>query len=203
MSGYLENIDRADGYVFDFGGVMTVSPIPKWEHTLYPYCESLGLDRRFVIEGQLKWRRLWDADLISFREMYERIFSSASLPVPTEAVMSELVRLDKFSWVDELRQDTLELMRAFKAAGRKVGILSNQSTDFYHDCYVPRCGAYRELADAEVISGIEKVYKPDPAIYRICESRMGLPPSRLVFFDDCPANVEGARALGWQAELYV
>ena len=201
----IEDIDigRADGYVFDFGGVISVSPMPKWDRTLYPYCESVGLDRRFVKDGFRKYRRLWDGDQISFRAMYDRIFADAGLPPPDDEVMAEIVRLDKFSWVDDLREDTLELMRALKAAGKKIGILTNQSSDFYHDCYVPRCGAYRELADAEVISGIERVYKPDPAIYRICEERMKLPPERLLFFDDFPENVAGARALGWQSEVYV
>ena len=166
--------DRAEGYVFDFGGVISVSPMSKWERTLYPYCESIGLKREAVREGFRRYRRLWDADLMTFREMYEHIFADAELPAPTDAMIAEFVRLDKFSWVDDLREDTLELMRKLKAAGKKIGILTNQSSDFYHDCYVPRCGAYRALADVEVISGLEKLYKPDPAIYRLCEDRMGL-----------------------------
>lgn len=194
--------DRADGYVFDFGGVISVSPMPKWGETLYPYCESIGLDRRYVIDGFGKYRRLWDSDRLSFRDLYVRIFADAGLPPPTDGQMREIVRLDKLSWVEDLRADTLALMREIKAAGKRVGILSNQSTDFYHDCYVPRCGAYRELADVEVISGIERLYKPDPAIYRLCEERMGVPAGRLLFFDDFVENVEGARALGWQAVLY-
>ena len=196
------DIDRADGYVFDFGGVISVSPMPKWERTLYPYCESVGLSRQIVMDGFRKYRRHWDADLISFRAMYDRIFADAGLPPPDDGTMAEIVRLDKFSWVDDLREDTLELMRSLKAVGKKIGILTNQSSDFYRDCYVPRCGAYRELADAEVISGLERVYKPDPAIYRICEARMGLSPGRLLFFDDYPENVAAARALGWQSEVY-
>ena len=194
--------DRADGYVFDFGGVISVSPMPKWERTLYPYCESIGLDRRFVIDGFQKYRRLWDSDQLSFHEMYVKVFADAGLPPPTDEQFAEIVRLDKCSWVDDLRADTLELMRELKAAGKKIGILSNQSSDFFHDCYVKRCGAYRELADVEVISGIEKLYKPDPAIYRLCEERMGIPAARLCFFDDFIENVEGARALGWQSVQY-
>lgn len=194
--------DRADGYVFDFGGVISVSPMPKWERTLYPYCESIGVDRKYVINGFQKYRRLWDSDQMSFREMYDRIFADAGLRPPTDEQFAEIVRLDKCSWVDDLREDTLALMRELKAKGKKIGILSNQSSDFFHDCYVKRCGAYRELADVEVISGIEKLYKPDPAIYRLCEERMGIPAARLCFFDDFIENVEGARALGWQSVQY-
>jgi FMN phosphatase YigB (HAD superfamily) len=33
-------------------------------------------------------------------------------------------------------------------------------------------------------------------------ARAGLPPETLLFFDDLPANVEGARRAGWQSEVF-
>lgn len=197
-----EDFSRADGYVFDFGGVISVSPMDKWNETLYPYCESVGLDREFVKSGFRRFRKLWDGDDISFEELYRKIFAEAGLPPPEASVLAEIARLDKWSWVERLRPDTLELMRRIRAAGRRIGILSNMSSDFYRDCFAPRCAEYLALADVEVISGFERVCKPDPRIYAIAAERMGYPPGRLVFFDDFIENVEGARLLGWQAELY-
>lgn len=191
-----------EGYVFDFGGVISVSPMPKWERTFFPYCRSIGLDPAVVLAGFRRYRRLWDGDLITFAEMYAKIFADAGLPPPTPEQLAAIERLDKHSWVDELRDDTLELMRRLKAAGHRLGILSNMSSDFHRDCFSPRCARYRELADVEVISGFEHLYKPDPAIYAVAAERMGLRPEQLMFYDDFPENVEGARACGWQAELY-
>ncbi len=47
-----------------------------------------------------------------------------------------------------------------------------------------------------VVSGDERVAKPDPAIYRILLARHALVPERTCFIDDREENVAGARALG-------
>ena len=63
--------------------------------------------------------------------------------------------------------------------------------------------ALREaLADAEVISGLVNLYKPEKPIYDLAAQRMGLPPERLLFLDDTPSNVDAARSYGWQSEIY-
>ncbi|BBC70907.1 hydrolase [Altererythrobacter sp. B11] len=53
-----------------------------------------------------------------------------------------------------------------------------------------------------VVSGVEQRAKPDPAIYAIAEARFGAAPREILFTDDNPANVEAARARGWQAHLF-
>lgn len=50
--------------------------------------------------------------------------------------------------------------------------------------------------DGLVISGDERLVKPDPAIYALLVERYDLDPSTTVFIDDRPANVEGARETG-------
>jgi 2-haloacid dehalogenase len=64
--------------------------------------------------------------------------------------------------------------------------------------------AYPVVARLEgvVISGEERVCKPDAEIFRRCEERFGFGPDQALFFDDSAANVEGARAAGWAAELF-
>ena len=89
-----------------------------------------------------------------------------------------------------------------KAQGKKLGILSNMSPDFYDRLFVPRAADYRALVDVEVISGLEKLYKPERPIYDLTQRRMGLSPERLLFLDDTPVNVNAARSYGWQAEVY-
>lgn len=53
-----------------------------------------------------------------------------------------------------------------------------------------------------IVSGAEKIAKPDPRIYEITERRAGLPGDALFFTDDNPANVEAARARGWDAHVF-
>ena len=55
------------------------------------------------------------------------------------------------------------------------------------------------VADAMVISGEVKLYKPMREIYDLLRERIGLPAGALCFFDDVEANCAGARAAGWHA----
>ncbi|MBK8706846.1 MAG: HAD family phosphatase [Saprospiraceae bacterium] len=50
-----------------------------------------------------------------------------------------------------------------------------------------------------LVSGHEKLIKPDPRIYHLLIDRYGLNPGKSLFIDDNPKNVEGARAVGLQA----
>ena len=199
VEGWLARAAQVDGVVFDFGGVISVSPREGW--SLYPFCAARGLDRAAVAVGWTKYRHLWDGGFITFDEMYRRIFADAGRTA-TAADLAALWEVDATAWIRDLRPETLDLMRRLKADGRKLGILTNMSPDFYERLFVPRAAAYRALVDAEVVSGLEHLYKPQRAIYDLMAQRLALPPERLLFFDDTPANVEAARACGWQAEVY-
>ena len=49
-----------------------------------------------------------------------------------------------------------------------------------------------------VISGREKVVKPDPAIYRLLLSRINFESHQCLFIDDSEPNILAARELGFQ-----
>ncbi|WP_239142374.1 HAD-IA family hydrolase [Streptomyces californicus] len=59
-----------------------------------------------------------------------------------------------------------------------------------------------DLADAVVSSAVERVAKPDPAIYRIAAEQAGVPLDRCLFVDDRQENVDAAAALGMTGVLY-
>lgn len=48
-----------------------------------------------------------------------------------------------------------------------------------------------------VVSGREKMAKPDPAFFKLAEERCGFVPETTVFIDDNLANIETARSLGF------
>jgi HAD superfamily hydrolase (TIGR01509 family) len=191
----------ADGVVFDFGGVISVAPdTDDWP--VYDYCAVRGVDRAAFRAGWCNYRHLYDGGFIAFEEMYRRIFADAHAEPPTRDDLDAIWHLDIESWIGKLRSDTLALMRRIKSEGRKVGILTNMSPDFYERLFVPRASAYRLLADAEVVSGIERLYKPQPEIYALMALRLGLLPEKLFFLDDLERNVDAARTCGWRAEVY-
>jgi 2-haloacid dehalogenase len=59
-----------------------------------------------------------------------------------------------------------------------------------------------DLFDEIIVSGTERIAKPDPRIYAIVEERSGFASSGLFFTDDNPANVDAALARGWNAHLF-
>ena len=189
-----------DGVVFDFGGVVSESPLMN-DWAVYPYCAKLGVDRAAVDRGWARYRNVFDGGLITFAEYYTRTFADAGATI-TPKQIDDLWELDAEGWIRTLRADTLALMRRLKASGKKLGVLSNMSPDFYERLFVPRCAECRALFDAEVISGLHHIYKPEEPIYRLAERMMGLTPDRLLFLDDTEANVLAARSFGWHAEVY-
>lgn len=53
-----------------------------------------------------------------------------------------------------------------------------------------------------VVSGDEKIVKPDPKLYQILLDRYNLNPEETLFIDDNPQNIETARLLGFQTIHY-
>lgn len=79
-------------------------------------------------------------------------------------------------------------------------------TNFSHEFFPPFRAEHAHLFDRFrdiVVSGDEKLVKPDPAIYALALDRFALAPRDAVFVDDNPANVEAARAMGIDSELFV
>jgi 2-haloacid dehalogenase len=56
--------------------------------------------------------------------------------------------------------------------------------------------------DGVVVSGVEKLVKPDPAIFRLLSERFDLEPARSVFVDDVARNVDAAVACGFEGIVY-
>lgn len=53
-----------------------------------------------------------------------------------------------------------------------------------------------------VVSGDEKIIKPDPAIFALLCNRNGLKARDCLFVDDSVKNVKGAEACGWQGHHF-
>ena len=110
---------------------------------------------------------------------------------------------DSFKNIDGIilkREKTIPWIRALKAAGYKVLYLSNFSKQALEGC--PDAMAFLDETDGGILSYREHVVKPDPAIYNLLVSRYNLTPSKTVFIDDTPVNIQAARNLGWKGIIY-
>jgi 2-haloacid dehalogenase len=95
---------------------------------------------------------------------------------------------------------THDLVRRLHARGVPLYCLTNFGDEFWA-MFRPVQPIF-DLFEDIVVSGTEKVAKPDPAIYAITEQRSGRAGAQLFFTDDNPANIAAARARGWQAHLF-
>ena len=95
---------------------------------------------------------------------------------------------------------THAIVRRLAEAGVPLYALTNFGAEFFAG-FRPTEPIFELFADI-VVSGEERVAKPDPRIYAIAEARFGVSPARLFFVDDNPANVAAAAARGWQAHLF-
>lgn len=84
---------------------------------------------------------------------------------------------------------------------RQQGVPDYAITNFSHEKFGIAKERFPFLAEfrGTIVSGEEKLLKPDPEIYRLLFDRYGLDPSECVFIDDSAANVEGGRTVGMHA----
>jgi 2-haloacid dehalogenase len=92
---------------------------------------------------------------------------------------------------------TVEILAELKAKGTPLYALTNFSAETFpiaRERY-EFLGWFRDI----LVSGQEKLIKPDRRIYELLLSRNGLAAAESVFIDDAAHNVEGAKAAGMAA----
>ena len=94
-------------------------------------------------------------------------------------------------------EDTVRVLRDLHGAGVPLVALTNWAAETFP--HARERFSFLELFDDIVVSGEERVAKPDPAIFEILARRVGRPLTECVFVDDSPANVEAAAAAGMDA----
>ena len=173
--------------VFDFGGVL-IDWNPR--HLYRKLIPNEAEMERFLAEV---CSPAWNLEQDRGRTWQEAITALARQH-PDKA---ELISAYRGRWLEMLGgpiQGTVAILADLRA--RKVPLygLTNWSAETYP--------AALELYDflgwfkAVVVSGRERLVKPDPAIFRLLCERHGLAPESLVFIDDNPTNAAAATAMG-------
>ena len=89
---------------------------------------------------------------------------------------------------------SLELVERIDAVGMPLFAITNFGHEFWEG-FRPTQPVFDRFRDI-VVSGTEKLMKPDPAIYALAIERFGIDPAGALFIDDVAANVAGAESLG-------
>lgn len=95
---------------------------------------------------------------------------------------------------------TLELVEALHGAGVPLFAITNFGAELWEHFRLA-WPVFERFGDV-VVSGVEKITKPDPAIYALAAERFGHAPGAMLFIDDNLANIASARACGWQVHHF-
>ena len=189
---------QAKGLLLDFGGVISVTLFER--HRLSE--RLLGLP-----EGTLTWRGPFDPESDAlWRDMLDDRISErdywAMRARETGARVGEvwdMLAMIRRTLGDDpnlhVRPQARDFVYLAKAAGRRVGILSNELELFYGAGTMAKLDILK-LMDSMVDATHTKILKPDPRAYALGCEALGLAPENVVFVDDQPRNIEGARNAG-------
>ena len=92
---------------------------------------------------------------------------------------------------------SVDVLRELRDGGVPLFALTNWPAESFR--HARERFDFLEWFDGIVVSGEERVAKPDPRIFQLLLDRYGLDPSRTIFVDDAPRNVEAAQAAGLHA----
>lgn len=95
---------------------------------------------------------------------------------------------------------SLELVERLDAAGVPLFAITNFGHDFWEG-FRPTQPIFDRFRDI-IVSGTEKMMKPDPAIYALAIERFGIDPAGAFFIDDVAANVAGAESVGIAGHVF-
>ena len=96
--------------------------------------------------------------------------------------------------------ETLAVAEELNAKGVPLYALTNMPQEKAQMVF-DRISVWPYIRDV-IVSGDEKLIKPDPAIYEVALKRMGLTAPEVFFTDDSVANIETAKRLGFVTHLF-
>ena len=180
--------------VFDIGGVLEIDPdlgvIPMWEN-------RLGLPA-----GELN-ERMHDAwvggsiGAISEGDVHQALRDRLGLDKQqVAAFMADIWR----EYLGTPNTELIDYARQLRPRYR-TGILSNSFVGAREKEQAAYC--FEDLVDDIVHSHEAGMSKPDPRIYALACTRLGVRPDETVFIDDTEYCVAGAREVGLHAVRYL
>ncbi len=98
------------------------------------------------------------------------------------------------------RERTIPWIKAVKAAGYRVLVLSNFSKQALEGC--KDAMGFLDYVDGGILSYRDHVIKPYPDIYNLLVQRYDLVPEKTVFIDDTAVNIDTAKKLGWKGIVF-
>lgn len=175
--------------IFDLGGVVLDSPL----HVIADYEREQGIPTGLLNEvvraggATGAWAQLerGELELDEFCEAFDRECAARGHVYPARAVM------ERIAGASRTRPEMIAAIERIREHGLAVAALTNNWRSDGQDRH-----ALRPHFDHFIESSLVGLRKPDPAIYELALSRLGVEPGETVFLDDIGGNLKPARALG-------
>jgi putative hydrolase of the HAD superfamily len=185
--------------VFDFGAVLFAWRPAEIVAQAFPERAATAADAQQLAHamfGHEDWhdfdRGLLETDAVAQRISSRLALDPDAVHTLVQNIAARLVPID----------ETLAVLHALLAR-RQAGqgdcglyFLSNMPRTYARE--LEQKHAFLKHFDGGIFSGDVHLSKPDPAIYRMLQTRYQLAPQSIVFIDDLLANVQAAHALGWK-----
>jgi 2-haloacid dehalogenase len=115
---------------------------------------------------------------------------------------SEIAAYDE-RWIETIPgsiDGTVDILETLHKRRVPLYAITNFNQDKFRQTKLqfPFLNLFRDI----VVSGDEKLVKPDPAIYELCLKRNKLAAADCLFIDDSEKNVQGAEAVGMKAHHF-
>jgi 2-haloacid dehalogenase len=117
---------------------------------------------------------------------------------------ADLIRLWGAHFIDSIGPEMAGmrgLIAELDAQAVPIYGLTNFSHEFWPPFVAREATMFAPFRDV-LVSGVERMVKPDPAIYRLALARFGVEAERTLFVDDRAENVDGAQAAGMRGHLF-
>lgn len=189
MPAPLATMKTAPVLVFDFGNVVAEFSHARAGEALARFSSDAdpGLIRAFCFGSDLD--DAFERGRIAPEEFRDRVRKEFGLACPDG-------EFDKaFSDIFNPVERVTRLVRSL--AGRVPLVLLSNTTPIHSRWFLKRMRDDLEAFDHLVMSHDTGHRKPEPGIFAHVERLTGKGPSSHVLIDDLPANVAGARAVGW------
>lgn len=182
-----------DTVVFDLGGVL-VDWNPR--HLYRQLFDDEAVMERFLAEV---CRPSWNEQQDAGRPWQEAIRElSEEFPEHAELIVAYRARWDEM--LGGPLHDSVAVLAELRARGVRLYALTNWSQETF-PVALERY-AFLHWFEGIVVSGQERMIKPDPAIFQVLLDRYDLHAEQVVYIDDAPRNVEAAARLGMHAVLF-
>jgi 2-haloacid dehalogenase len=180
--------------IFDVGRVLFDWNLRFLYERLIPEGEALDAFLRDVVTPE--WHFQHDAGRAFVETSAELI---AAYPDHADAILALYPRFNET--IGPAMPGMPALVADLDAAGVPLYAITNFSGEFWPPFRAREAAFFAPFRDV-VVSGDEKLMKPDAAIYHLALDRFGLRAEEAVFVDDNAANVDGANAVGIHGLLF-